>query len=298
MPPLTALAVLLTLASAGPGAGPEAVAVVSSLSGTASVAEVPGAKKAVRPFDWLPTGAVIEVDSGSRLTLALCNGNRYELGEGTKATLIATGVKADSGEVRPLDPFPPIPRAAAIAGEAKPGERSGAIRVRDQENRIRNLYPRGDGATLPESTVLRFSPAPGASRYRVELEDETGRTIFDAETQATSVGVPAGIVKPGSRYFWKVRTLDRMGAAVRGESAFGTLSAEDIGRRAAVKAVLEDKGDAPSLALLAEIDRRLGLLAEAREEFRAALAKSPGDDAIRRALGEIEQRLALEEPGG
>lgn len=296
---MTALTVFLILASATDPAGPEAVAVVSSLSGSASVAATPGATKtATRLFDWLPAGAVIEVEAGSSLTLAFCNGNRYELGERTKATLTAAGVKGDSGVVRPLDPVPPIPRAAAIASEAKPGERSGAIRIRDQEDRIRNLYPRADSAALPEGAVLRFSPAPGASRYRVELEDETGRTVFDVETQAVTVSVPAGILKPGSRYFWKVRTLDRMGPAVRGESAFATLAAEDIGRRAAVKAALEGKGDAPSLALLAEIDRRLGLLAEAREEFRAALAKSPGDDAIRRALVEIEQRLGPEETGG
>jgi len=43
------------------------------------------------------------------------------------------------------------------------------------------------------------------------------------------------------------------------------------------------------VALLAEVDRRLGVWIEAKEEFRAALAKSGDDGAIRTAADQIEK---------
>jgi hypothetical protein len=51
------------------------------------------------------------------------------------------------------------------------------------------------------------------------------------------------------------------------------------------------RGDAESLALLAEVDRRLGLLAEAREEFRMVLARFADDVVVRNALADLESRL-------
>ena len=42
------------------------------------------------------------------------------------------------------------------------------------------------------------------------------------------------------------------------------------------------------------IDRSLGLLAEAHDGLRAALAKAPGDSGIREALEALERQLAAE----
>jgi hypothetical protein len=65
-----------------------------------------------------------------------------------------------------------------------------------------------------------------------------------------------------------------------GESEFATLPAHEIERRALFKSAAESRGDAETLALLAEVDRRLGLLLEARNEFQQALAKSSADSAM------------------
>ncbi|HYO12120.1 MAG TPA: CHAT domain-containing protein [Thermoanaerobaculia bacterium] len=65
----------------------------------------------------------------------------------------------------------------------------------------------------------------------------------------------------------------------------------------ALRRALEEEGSAESLALLAEVDRCLGLLAEAREEFWAALQRRPEDTALAEALAELERRLAEESPG-
>ena len=295
--PLLSAGVLALLSSSPPPEEPpraEAVAVVSSLTGNAWVSAPPEMKKdTVRLFDWLPAGSLVDVGSGSSLILAFSNGSRFELGEKTKAAVAASGLTAASGTLRPLDSVPPMPRMASIASGNPAGARSGAIRIRGQ--RIENLYPRADTATLPEGTTLRFSPIDGAARYKVELEDESGRTLFEAETPGATLNVPTGILMPGARYYWKVRSVDRIGPAVRGESEFATLATADMEKRTTLKATLENRGDLESLALLAEVDRRLGLLAEANEEFQAALARSPGSDAIRRALEEIQKQLSSNE---
>jgi hypothetical protein len=292
----TVLLAVVSPASPGQDRGAaQAVAVVSSLSGNAQLVGPADKKGALSLFDWVQAGAVIEVGAGSKVVLAFANGNRYALAEGTKATITASGPQPSAGSVSPLDPVPPLPHLAAIANTAQAGARSGAIRLRGSAEHIRNLYPRSDTTTLPESTVLRFAPYEGATRYRVEVEDETGRTVFDAETQSSALAVPGGILQPGARYYWKVRTVERIGPSVRAESEFSTLGQEDIRRRTALRVALEKKGDVDSLALLAEIDRRLGLLLEAREGFQLALSKSPGDAALQKAVAEIDAQISSDD---
>ncbi len=277
----------------------EMVAVIASISGDASVT-VPAdrTRKSLRLFDWLPAGSVVEVGGNSNLIIAFSNGNRYRMESGAKAMLAAGALKAPSGAVRNLPPFPPMPRLAAINRDANAGAKAGAVRIRGVETpQILNLYPRAGTAALPDETTLLFSPVREAARYKVELEDESGRTIFGAETESASLAVPSGILKPGARYYWRVRTVEIAGPAARGETEFTTLASEEIFRRASFKAGLRERGDAESPALTAEIDRRLGLLIEARSELREALAKSPSDQTLRRILAEIELQLYPEAAG-
>jgi len=154
------------------------------------------------------------------------------------------------------------------------------------------MYPRFDTKSLPDHTILRFDAVPGATRYVVKLEDESGHSVFDAATQLTAIAVPASVLHPGSRYRWEFYTVDRTGPPVQGEEEFSTLSEDDIQQRAALYAALQKQDDAASLALMADVDQRLGLWSEAREEFRSAIAKIPTDSSYRQALTEMDNRLA------
>jgi len=289
------------VALAGPGglAGSEEptppVAIVLSLTGGASVAPPLEAKRtSLMPFDWLPPGAQIEVEPGSRLTLVLSNGNRYELVGRSKAVLTSSELRGPPGLLKRLDPVPPMARITALAPRERPGTRSGALRLRAEAAlRIAELHPRAGCTTLADRTVLSYSPIPGAV-FKVEVEEESGRTILEAETRSSSVQVSPGILRPGERYYWKVWTLGGTRPAARAEGDFRTLAAEDTERRAALKAALEEAGDVDSLALVAEIDRRLGLLLEARDAFRALAARFPAHAPTRRALDELEARLSEE----
>lgn len=285
-------AVLPLVALAQDHPATEAVAVVTSVSGDVTASALPDKKFPVHLFDWLLAGSTIESGASSRLTLVFADGRRYEIPERSRVSLSAAGPKSLAGSVHSLRAVPPMPRLVAVIS-SRVGERSGAIRLRQGSDlHFRTLYPNANSLTLPDNTMLRFASIEGASRYRVELEDESGKTVFDAETQLLAVAVPTGILHPGSHYYWKVRTIERMGPSVRGESEFATLGEEDIQRRAAVRAVLEKEGDVQSLALMAEIDRRLELLVEARDGFQAALAKAPEDTALQKALAEIDAQLS------
>jgi hypothetical protein len=270
--------------------GDEAVAIVAGLAGRAIV-RAPGAEaREVRLFDWVRTGATVETASGSSLTLAFANGSRHELGASASATLSSSGLTRSSGPVKVLTPIPPLPQIAPLASDAQPGARAAAVRIRGK--RITGLYPRGEVTALPDETRLRFAPVPGATNYRVEIEDESGVVVFQAEVESPAVRVSPGVLKPAARYFWMVRTLRGSGSPSRGEAEFATLRAEVIESRARLRAALEKSDEAASLALLAEVDRELGLLAEAHDGFRAALDRTPDDAALSNALRQLEAALA------
>jgi cytochrome c-type biogenesis protein CcmH/NrfG len=123
------------------------------------------------------------------------------------------------------------------------------------------------------------------------VQIESGASVLQVETQSPTVSISPGILKAGARYYWDVRTLDRAGQAARGAAEFMTLDGETVRARAALKESIDAAGDAQSLAFLGEIDRHLGLLTEARDAFRAAVAKAPDDVALRHALERLEQQL-------
>ncbi|HZI77815.1 MAG TPA: hypothetical protein VFD73_28000, partial [Gemmatimonadales bacterium] len=101
---------------------------------------------------------------------------------------------------------------------------------------------------------------------------------------------PAGLLRAGRGYRWTVRTLDRPGAVARGDAELIVLD-EDAARRCEVVHDILEPEKPDSLPLLAEIDRSLGLLLEAREELQAALDSEPEDRALRAALAEIATQL-------
>jgi hypothetical protein len=262
-------------------------ALVYSLAGEASL-QAPGTTgRPVRLFDRLAAGTSVEVGPDSRLELAFQNGRRYELGERSRVTVGAKDLVSRSGNVGSLPSVPPLPRLSPIAAEDRPGPKAGAVRIRAE--RIQGLYPCRGATTLPAGTVLRFQPVPGAGRYRIEAQDTQGRVVFRAETVKTETEVPDGILHPGTRYHWTVRTVDRPGSVARGEADFVTLSGHTAREREELRSALTAEGRGESLALLAAIDRSLGLLLEARWALEEALARSPGDSSLAEELAALEK---------
>lgn len=267
------------------------LAVVSALKGGAWVTEGRGAaRRELRLFDWLGEGARVEIGAASSLTVAFADGRRWEFEPQATVLLATDGPRSERGSIRALERVPAFPPIAAIADRGDDTARSGAVRIRAGD-RVDCLYPTTASGLDADRAVLTFAPLSEAANYRIEIETESGRSVFVAETQLATLTVPAGVLKAGQRYYWRVRAFRNVGAPAVGEGTFRTLSDEEATRTGALRAVLEKRGDVESLALLGEIDRRLGLLVEAREAFRAAAQQDPQDQALRAALADVHRQL-------
>jgi hypothetical protein len=287
---LAAFPALLLAPLAAVAGPPQPAALVFAISGAAFRSEPNQAHRPVHLFDRLPAGTVLEVGSGSRIALAFASGKRWSLGEGARARVTRCDLADRSGSVRELPAAPPLPLFPALEAGERPGPRAGAIRIRGEE--ISGLYPARGATALAATVVLRFHPLEGAGRYRVEVEDERGTTVYGEETPATgSLSLPANALQPGTSYHWTVRTVDRPGPLARGEADFMTLDEAAARAREELRRAAAAAPGHELTALLAGVDRDLGLLAEAREELRAALAAAPGDSALTAALADLDHSI-------
>jgi hypothetical protein len=105
------------------------------------------------------------------------------------------------------------------------------------------------------------------------------------------MAVPRGVLLPGAHYSWTAAAVEPDKKQAPRKSEFTTLAAESIQQRQVFRAHLEKAGEFESVALLAEIDRRLGLLLEARDQFRIALGKSPRNPVLRQLVGDLDRQL-------
>jgi hypothetical protein len=286
---LLALAALLITSPRPTVAAPLAApaAIIYGLTGEAFRIDPGQQRRPVSLFDRLPAGAVLEVGPDARLALAFATGRRWELEAGARVTLGPADLATRSGDVRQLPTVPTLPRLLPIRERDHPGSHAGAVRIRGE--RIAGLYPRHGAKALAGETVLRFEPVAGAPRYRIEIQDSQGATVFRTDVEAPPVQVPAGSLHPGGTYRWTVRTLDRPGAIARGDAELVLLSEDTARAREKARQILASEG-LGSLPLLAEIDSGFGLWAEAREDLRNALAGGSGDPALRNALEGIEMQ--------
>ena len=260
------------------------VALISELSGDASIGSSKRASAKARRFDTLSASQTLEIKPAGRVVLVLVEGRRFELGAGARATVEGSRLTATSGPIKELPSLPTLPKLAALDNSGPQGP-PGAVRLRGAL--ISGLRPY-HAVIATEPLTLHFQPVDGASRYAVEIENEAGRRVFRGEVAAAELALPAGTLEPGATYYWSVQTLDKLGGAARGTSQFTTLSAEALQRRDTFRQALASEGGAASAALLAEVDRRLALYHEALIGFRAALVKNPDDPAIKQAIQWLE----------
>jgi hypothetical protein len=265
-----------------------AVAVVASLSGEAGAVS-PGSQTstAIHTFDWLDAGVRIEVRAKSTMRLILRNGRAYELGAGANATVDKDALSISNPPVRELNRLPPMPQIAALPTNAP--DTSGAAPIRGGTI-LKGLYP-DHAPAIASHVTLSFAPVPDALNYSVIVEDEMGNILLRVTTPLTKVDVPADALGPGSLYAWRVRAFAASGVVGEGSAEFVTISKDELDRRAAFAQAINAEGDAMGLALIAGVDREIGLLADACDEFEAALLLRPSDPGLDHALATARAAL-------
>ncbi|PYR74959.1 MAG: hypothetical protein DMF86_16760 [Acidobacteria bacterium] len=276
----------ISLAVAATAAGQETAspaALVASLTGRASLA-VDAARRPLRAYDWVPAGAGIVVASSSAVELILIDGRRFRLGAGARIRLASNDLVVVHPPVSALGSVPPLPDLAPIAAGAP--RQSAAVRIRGGVATA--LYPCERARALADSVELRFEPPPAARRFDVRVRAADGTEAFFVSTDQPRVRVPPGTLQAGVEYLWSVRPA---GAAIEAErrASFETLDATGAARRAALRDRMMHEG---SLHLLAVIDQRLGLFAEAVDDLDSALAHAPRDPSAAHALAAARGALA------
>lgn len=284
----------LMLAPAHADCCKNSVAVIAQLTGPV-VVRLPGRPETtpVSIFDWVPEGATLYLGANSRVIVILSNGHRYELDQGAKATFTSNAAPKITGPARELSPLPPIPKPGVIVADAAPT--AGGVRIRG-EDEMSELYPNVGAVAIADGVTLQYKAMPDASSYQVALENEAGDTLLNVTTDSRRVWVSKGTLDPGAHYYWRVHAL-RSGVSIgSGTAEFTTLSAEDALERTEFASALRTNAedDPAALALVAEVDLRLGLLAEACDEFSAALKQKPGDVTLQHALDSTLAKLAGE----
>lgn len=259
-----ALLALLPLFGAGgsaakePARAQDAVAIVCIVSGRVQLYVAGQERRDLRAFEWLGAGVRVDVPQDGRVVLAFRDGRGQELPAGTRARLETGGAVAQRGSVRDLPPLPVRADVLALMPEETARSQAGVVPVRGPG--IGGLSPARGAARLAHQTVLSFEPVRGALQYRVEVRDASGVRVFETVAKGPTVAVPPGALRAGARYTWKVRTADRPGPVVEGVEAFHTLDAAAVEALDRLRREVAAAGDASALALLAETDRRLGLL--------------------------------------
>jgi hypothetical protein len=264
----------------------EPVAIVCLLSGKAFT-NVEGKPGELVQFQRLRTGTIVRVGAGSKVVLAFFTGARYELGEMASVALGRSSLERSEGPVTQLSRVPTIVDIAPIVKEERAGTRMAGTRIRaggSAADGITKMYPSTGVTTVADATVLRFDPVTGYEKYRVELEDETGMSLFGVETASTQLQLPPDLLRGGRSYYWTVRALDGGEPAPRGEALFWTLDEDHARRRAVFSAHAESAGEVPLLLLLAEVDRSLGLREEACRALSTALDRGAATESIDAAL--------------
>lgn len=252
----------------------EPVALIYGIKGEATLTFPSKERQSLRLFDRLKEGMSVEVGRGSRLALAFADGLRYEMGDGSGATLGPAGFSSRTGPVRPLPSVPPLP----------------CLRPQPRFRLDPAFRPRGI-PTLAEATTLRFKPVEGRN-YRIEVLGYQGKVVYAAKPTTSAVILPSGILQPGINYEWRVYALEGSRNFPFADSAehFSTLPLRTAEAREGLRRTVEAEGEIDSLALLAEVDRCLGLQSEARNELRE-VAQGSASAAVLYHLGIVETHL-------
>ena len=84
--------------------------------------------------------------------------------------------------------------------------------IADESERVEIVLPAQGAQLSRDVTSFTWRSIEGAT-YRVVVQDESGRTLVQADTRDTSLSVPDALRKAG-RYYWTVDALSPDGASV------------------------------------------------------------------------------------
>lgn len=224
---LAAIAALLA-APAALGAG---VALVADVVGEAQYERAP-----VKLLAELPRDAELRLKPGAEVVL-------FYRADGAQWTIRGPGnYRLQAAAPRPLQGAKPGLQKPAKA-QFRPLRAHGAPLAQGVAMRGRSLVAPVNEVVLTPNVVFSWERFGDGVAYQLELVDSTGNRIFNAETQATELALPASIeLAAGQQYFWSLR-----GRESNGSPAFYRAADFHVADAATRQRLLADKpaDDAP-----------------------------------------------------
>ena len=274
---VVALASLAWLAAAPAAA--QNVAIVTDVSG-----KVTGPAP-VSILSEIRADARLGLEAGARLVALYINsGDEYIFSGPSQIQFQVAGPNVISG-AKPQKRASPISKSGSVT--IKPvGVTQAAYVMRGSRTtaRIRLLTLSGTKA-LESSPEFRWQAIEPGLKYRFELTDDTGHSLFETEVESTSLKLPASVVlKEGASYTWEVsaRTPDNRRYVSAGDFTIAPadLSAQAQSLRPAPSAPVSDR-----VAYAAWLDQS-ELRDEARKYWQALAKERPDDEKLKALAAE------------
>ncbi len=241
------------------------------ISGEIRLRENGGKERSPALYDPLREGDEIRTRAEALVKIVLFNGEFWEMGGSSRATLRQGKVQSLQGEVRCLPPVAILPEIAVFDRENHPGRRMAALRIRGSEP-----------LPVADNRVELPLPAPDKDqKYYMAVADSSGKVIFSGAVESTLCTLPERTLLPGQDYFFQVWSeREQIRPPLIRWRPLRALSEEDARARKVLYGRYQETGEVALLLLLAEWDRILGLSYSAEQEFKEALGQHPNNPAL------------------
>ena len=151
--------------------------------------------------------ARLQLEAGARLVaLYLKSGDEYTF-SGPSQVQFRTAEPSVLSGAKPQKRASPIGKGGSVT--IKPvGVAQAAYVMRSSRTTARiKLLSLSGTRTLESSPEFRWQAIEPGMKYRFELTDDTGRSLYESEEQSTSLKLPASVaLKEGASYTWEVST--------------------------------------------------------------------------------------------
>ena len=280
-----ALLVFVMLAAGWVSAAEAAVAMITDLQGKAVIADAGKSREATILAE-LEAGAQVQLNSGATLVVLYLDAGDEYVFKGPAQVVFK------SGQPEVVKGAQPEKRVTSLGTRGKDirikpvGMAQGAIVMRSARPaaRIRLLSLSGT-RTLEIQPEFRWQEAQPGIKYQFEINDDIGRTFYEAQVATTSFKLPSNVqLKDGMPYTWEVSARLADG---RKYSSAGDFSMASTALRAQADA-LRPAASAPlssRVAYAAWLDQ-MELKDEGRKYWRTLATERPDDPRLRALAGE------------
>ena len=276
---------LCAIAMLSPAAHAAGVAMVTDLQGKATTSS-DGRSRDLTILAELEAGAKVQLSAGATLVaLYLAAGDEYVFKGPATIDFKPAAPEVVGG--------PPPERRRLTLGKGgkeiriKPvGMTQGAMVMRSVRADARiQLLSLNRTRTLETQPVFLWKELQPGLKYEMELNDDTGRTIFEAQVDANSLKLPASIqMKEGVPYTWQVSARLPDGRKYSSSAEFALATAD-------LRAAAETLRPAPTAPLSSRIAYaawldQMELKDEARKYWNTASAERPEDPRLKSLAGQ------------